>query len=101
MKRTLLIPVLFCCVTGTEFAAYAQSSMSSTSSTPAFRIDAKAVWSPSPSVLSDIRKVCSAGDPEKHEACFVDSMKSAGASAEAVEFVKEFASHGLAYVRAF
>jgi predicted secreted protein len=101
MKRTLLIAALFCSVTAAEFAARAQSPSTSTSPAPAFRVDAKAVWIPSASVLSDIRKVCSAGDPAQQEACFVDSMRSAGASAEAVEFVKAFASNGLAYVRAF
>src|SRR5271163_1560097 len=101
MKRTLLIAALFCCITAAGFAAHAQSPSTSASPTPAFRVDAKAVWNPSPSVLSDIRKVCSAGDPSQQKACFVDSMRSAGASAEAVEFVKEFASNGLAYVRAF
>ena len=101
MKRTLLIAALFCCVAAAEFSARAQSPSTSTSPAPAFRVDAKAVWIPSASVLSDIRKVCSAGDPAQHETCFVDSMKSAGASAEAVEFVKAFASNGLAYVRAF
>src|SRR5215469_18738980 len=38
----------------------------------------------------------------QHEACFLDAMKSAGASDEAMAFVKEFAAgDGLAYVRAF
>ena len=101
MKRTPLITALFCCVTAAEFAVHAQSASLSTSPTPAFHIDAKAVWNPSARVLSDIRKVCSAGDPSQQEACLVDSMRSAGASAEAAEFVKAFASHGLAYVRAF
>src|SRR5277367_6337722 len=100
MKRTLLITALFC-VSAAKFAAHAQLASPSTSPTPAFRVDAKAVWNPSPSVLSDIRRVCSAGDPSQQQACFLDSMRSAGASAEATEFVKEFASNGLAYVRAF
>jgi predicted secreted protein len=101
MLRAILISALFCCATAAKIVAHAQSVSPSTSPTPAFRIDAKAVWNPSPSVLSDIRKVCSAGDPAQQQACFVDSMRSAGASAEAAGFVKAFASHGLAYVRAF
>ena len=52
-------------------------------------------------VLSDIRRKCTEGDPAQHEACFLDAMKSAGASDEAMAFVKEFAANGLAYVRAF
>ena len=69
---------------------------------PAPGITAKAVWSPSSSELSEIRRKCTEGDPAQHETCLLDSMKAAGASAEAVGFVKEFApEHGLAYVRAF
>ena len=52
-------------------------------------------------MLSDIRRKCTEGDPAQHEACFLDAMKSAGASDEAMAFVKEFAANGLAYVRAF
>lgn len=68
----------------------------------ASRITAKAVWNPTPAVLSDIRQVCAAGDPSQNEACFMDSMRSAGASEEAAAFVRAFApGRGLAYVRAF
>ena len=70
-------------------------------SPPPTRVGANAVWTPSPGVLSDIRQVCSAGDPGQQKACFLDSMKSAGASDEAAAFVKSFAANGLAYVRAF
>lgn len=69
---------------------------------PAPGITAKAVWSPSSSEISEIRRKCSEGGPAQHETCLLDSMKAAGASAEAVAFVKEFApEHGLAYVRGF
>ncbi len=65
------------------------------------RITAKAVWTPASDVLSDIRRKCTEGDPAQHEACFLEAMKSAGASDEAMAFVKEFAANGLSYVRAF
>jgi predicted secreted protein len=65
------------------------------------RITAKAVWAPTSEQLSDIRRKCTEGDPAQHEACFLDAMKSASASDEAMAFVKEFAANGLAYVRAF
>src|SRR5271154_3657314 len=65
------------------------------------RITAKAVWNPTSEELANIRKKCTEGAPPEHEACFIDAMKSAGASDEAMAFVKEFADHGLAYVRAF
>jgi predicted secreted protein len=66
------------------------------------RITEKSVWNPTSTELSEIRRKCTEGDPAQHEACFVDSMKSAGASEEATAFVKAFApEHGLAYIRAF
>ena len=66
------------------------------------RITAKAVWNPSSTELFEIRRKCTEGDPAQHEACFLDAMKSAGASDEAMAFVKEFAvGDGLAYIRAF
>src|SRR5580704_9895412 len=67
----------------------------------AARITAKAVWNPPPGALSEIRRKCTEGNPAQHEACFLDAMKSAGASDEAMAFVKEFADHGLAYIRSF
>jgi hypothetical protein len=65
------------------------------------RITTKAVWNPTADELSNIRRKCTEGDPPQHEACFLDAMKTAGASAEATAFVKDFAPNGLAYVRAF
>lgn len=59
------------------------------------------MWTPTPEQLSDIRRKCTEGTPAQHEACFLDAMKSAGASDEAMALVKEFAANGLAYVRAF
>jgi predicted secreted protein len=59
------------------------------------------VWNPTPDVLSEIRRKCTEGDPAQHAVCFVDAMKSAGASDEAAAFVTEFAGNGLAFVRAF
>ena len=99
MKRNLLTAALFC-ISVAGIAGHARSALPAAPQQPA-RIDAKAVWNPAPSVLADIRKVCATGDPDQQEACFRDSMRSAGASAEAAEFVREFRPHGLAYLRAF
>lgn len=99
MKSTLLTAALLC-IGVAGFAGHAPSALS-LKPQQAARIDAKAVWNPTPSVLSDIRQVCAAGDPGQQEACFLDSMRSAGASAEAAGFVREFHDHGLAYLRAF
>jgi inhibitor of cysteine peptidase len=99
MKRTLLAAALFC-ISVAGFAGHAPSALSLKPQQFA-RIDARAVWNPAPNVLSDIRQVCAAGDPGQQEACFLDSMKSAGASAEAVAFAKSFADNGAGYLRAF
>jgi inhibitor of cysteine peptidase len=97
MKRILLTAALF----SVTIAGFTGRARSGRPTLAAPRIDAKSVWNPSTEVLSNIRKACSEGDPGQHEACFVDSMKSAGASGEAIAFVKGYAGNGLAYVRAF
>ena len=99
MKRALLIATI---ASGAVFLFASRApSPHAAISPPPTRVGANAVWTPSPGVLSDIREVCSAGDPDQQKACFLDSMKSAGASDEAAAFVKSFAANGLAYVRAF
>ncbi len=99
MKRALLIATI---ASGAVFLFASRApSPHAAISPPPTRVGANAVWTPSPGVLSDIRQVCSAGDPDQQKACFLDSMKSAGASDEAAAFVKSFAANGLAYVRAF
>ena len=99
MKRALLVATI---ASGAVFLFASRApSPHAAISPPPTRVGANAVWTPSPGVLSDIRQVCSAGDPDQQKACFLDSMKSAGASDEAAAFVKSFAANGLAYVRAF
>src|ERR1700722_4082767 len=60
-----------------------------------------AVWNPSADVLAGIGTKCGGGDPTPIENCFLDEMKSAGASPEAVAFAKSLASSGVIYLRAF
>lgn len=60
-----------------------------------------AVWNPSADVLAGIRTKCGEGDPTSIESCFLDEMKSAGASPEALAFSKSLASSGVIYLRAF
>ena len=60
-----------------------------------------AVWNPAADVLAAIRMKCGEGDPATIESCFLDEMKSAGASAEAIAFSKSLASTGVIYLRAF
>jgi len=102
MTRAIFTAVAVCCATFNWFVPLARPlspAPSAADSTP--RITVKSVWTPTPQQLEDIRRKCTEGDPAQHEACFLDAMKSAGASDEAMAFVKEFAANGLAYVRAF
>jgi predicted secreted protein len=102
MTRAIFTALAVCCVTFSWFVPSAHPlglAAPAADSTP--RITAKAVWNPASDVLSDVRRKCTEGDPAQHEACFLGAMKSAGASDEAIAFVKEFASNGLAYIRDF
>jgi predicted secreted protein len=102
MTRATLTAAVLCIVAFSRFipgAPLPAAVSSAADATP--RITAKAVWNPAPDVLSSIRQKCTEGDPAQHEACFLNAMKSSGASDEAISFVKEFAAKGLAYVRAF
>jgi len=102
MTRAIFTALAFCCATFSGFVPLAPSlSLAAPAAGSTSPITAKAVWTPTPEQLSDIRRKCTEGDPAQHEACFLDAMKSAGASEEAMAFVKEFAANGLAYVRAF
>src|SRR6201993_3864223 len=102
MIRAIFTAVAVCCATFSWSVPLARPlglAAPAPDSTP--RITAKSAWDPTPEQLSEIRRKCTEGNPAQHEACFLDAMKSAGASDEAMAFVKEFAANGLAYVRAF
>ena len=102
MTRAIFTVLALCCATFSGFVLLAPSlSLAAPAADSTSPITAKAVWTPTPEQLSDIRRKCTEGDPAQHEACFLDAMKSAGAHEEAMAFVKEFAANGLAYVRAF
>src|SRR5271156_3900627 len=69
---------------------------------PAERVSAAAVWNPSPEALAAIRQKCGDADPTHIERCFLNEMKSAGASPEALAFAESLAaSLGVVYLRAF
>ncbi len=66
------------------------------------RVSAAAVWNPSPDALAAIRQKCGEADPTHIEKCFLNEMKSAGASPEALAFAESLAtSLGVVYLRAF
>ena len=104
MTRAILVGAVLCTSAFSWFLAGTHrvaAGLSTPAADSATRITAKAVWNPTPDELSNIRRKCTEGDPPQHEVCFLDAMKTAGASAEAMAFVKDFAPNGLAYVRAF
>jgi predicted secreted protein len=69
---------------------------------PATRVSAAAVWNPPTETLAAIRQKCGEADPTHIERCFLNEMKSAGASPEALAFGEGLAgSLGVVYLRAF
>lgn len=69
---------------------------------PAVPVNAAAVWNPSPDALAAVRQKCGEMDSTHIERCFLNEMKSAGASREALEFAESLASSlGVVYLRAF
>jgi predicted secreted protein len=103
MTRAIFTALAVCCATSSWFVPFApRLGHAAPAAASTLRITAKSVWTPTAQQLSEIRRKCTEGDPAQHEVCFLDAMKSAGASDEAMAFVKAFAAgDGLAYVRAF
>jgi predicted secreted protein len=66
------------------------------------RVTAAATWNPPADTLAAIRVKCGEADPTHIERCFLNEMKSAGASPEALAFAESLApSLGVVYLRAF
>lgn len=69
---------------------------------PATRVCAAAVWNPPADTLAALRQKCGEADATHIERCFLNEMKAAGASAEALAFAENLAtSLGVVYLRAF
>src|SRR5277367_2511119 len=65
-------------------------------------VSAAAVWNPAPDALAAIRQKCGEADSTHVERCFLNEMKAAGASPEALAFAESLASSlGVVYLRAF
>jgi predicted secreted protein len=68
----------------------------------AMRVGAAAVWNPPAEALAAIRQKCAEADPVHIERCFLNEMKAAGASPEAMAFAESLAgTMGVVYLRAF
>jgi predicted secreted protein len=64
------------------------------------RVSAAAVWNPSADTIAAIRQKCGEADATHIERCFLNEMKAAGASAEAMAFSESLAgSLGVVYLR--
>jgi predicted secreted protein len=66
------------------------------------RVTSAAVWNPPAEVLAAIRQKCADTDPVHIEKCFLNEMKAAGASRQAMTFAESLAgTMGVVYLRAF
>jgi hypothetical protein len=98
MKRTSWFAVVLfvgCC------ALFAAQNSADSAQAPTPRLGSEVVWDPSPQILSAIGEKCAKGDPADMNDCFLDQMRAAGASLQAVEFAKSNSDKGLIFVRAF
>src|ERR1700691_1664377 len=66
------------------------------------RVSSAAVWNPPAETLAAVRQKCAEADPVHIEKCFLNEMKAAGASREAMAFAESLAgTMGVVYLRAF
>jgi inhibitor of cysteine peptidase len=69
---------------------------------PVTRVGAAAVWNPPADTLAALRQKCGEADATHIERCFLNEMKAAAASPEALAFAESLAtSLGVVYLRAF
>jgi predicted secreted protein len=95
------IGILLAIVCAASFLAVAQEP-AKPAQHPVTRVSVAAVWSPPADTPAAVRQKCGAADPTHIERCFLNEMKSAGASAEALAFAESLAaSTGVVYLRAF
>src|SRR5271170_1915679 len=87
MTRTWIVLTMVCaasCLAAQEPAKTAPRAVT--------RVGAAAVWNPPAEALAAIRQKCGEVDPTHIEKCFLNEMKAAGASPEALAFAESLAS---------
>jgi inhibitor of cysteine peptidase len=100
MIRSEILLVLLCAATSLCVAQEAAKPASAQH--PTSSVSAAAVWNPSADALAAIRQKCGEADPTHIERCFLNEMKVAGASPEALAFAEgQATSLGVVYLRAF
>ncbi|MGA8222537.1 MAG: protease inhibitor I42 family protein [Candidatus Acidiferrales bacterium] len=97
MQRANAVFALWCGICAFLLARPATGQLQS----PGRSVSPQAVWNPRPEIIAGIRAKCGAVDPAKIGDCFYAEMQSAGASAEATGFARNFAPRGIGYLRAF
>src|SRR5271163_1384345 len=102
MIRSGILLVMLCTASSWCVAQEAAKPAPSPAQHRAERVGAAAVWNPSPEALTAIRQKCGEADPTHIERCFLNEMKSAGASPEALSFAESLAAAlGDVYLREF
>jgi predicted secreted protein len=100
MIRSGILLVMLCAATSLCVAQ--EPAKPAAAQHSAERVSAAAVWNPSPDALAAIRQKCGEADPTHIERCFLNEMKAAGASPEALAFAEGLASSlGVVYLRGF
>lgn len=82
LKRTSILAVNCCLI----FAAPVWGDGCDRQSGPTARVTPEAVWKPSPGKIPEIKKLCEPRVESERLGCFVDAMRTAGASPEALAF---------------
>jgi predicted secreted protein len=98
MPRTWILLAMVCAASN---LAVAQEPVT-TAPHAVTRVGAAAVWNPPAETLTAIRQKCGEADATHIEKCFLNEMKAAGASPEALAFAESLAgTMGVVYLRAF
>jgi predicted secreted protein len=100
MIRSGILPLLLCAATSW---CGAQDAVKPVPAQHALeQVSAATVWNPSPEALAAIRQKCGEADATHIERCFLNEMKAAAASPEALLFAESLAtSLGVVYLRGF
>ncbi len=97
MIRTWIVLAMLCAAASSAVAQEAAK----TAAHAVTRVGAAAVWNPPAEELATIRQKCGEADATHIEKCFLNEMKAAGASPEAMAFAESLAgTMGVVYLRA-
>lgn len=102
MTRTWIVLAMVCASASLAVAQEPAQTAPHAVSPTVTRVGSKAVWNPPAEVLTAVRQKCGEADATHIEKCFLNEMKAAGASPEAVAFAESLAgTMGVVYLRAY